>query len=286
MLACAWGFSLGTRVWNVSDGRTLWNTAISAPNGAMDAMLYDSSPYVRLATPDAPLALAGDDPFKWADEGRRATSVYSRPLSGTVSAAWLTPLTCREESSLGWLREPPDEKWRVHARLLSADGLSLLTFSSGRVATEPHANTLQLWDLERRGAVGPLRSPAARPVGRLVERAGMLQFPIAASADLNWAAIGSLGQRVRLYHFRKRVSRIVEVGVLKSDARLAVSSDGERLALATGSRLQVFNTVTGGQLQEWQAGDEITALAFANEARGARLGVGLRNGLAEVWVAR
>lgn len=286
MLACAWGFSLGTRVWNVSDGKTLWNTAISAPNGAMDAMLYDSAPYVRLATPDAALALAGDDPFKWAEEGRRATSVYSRPLSGTVSAAWLTPLTCREESSLGWLREPPDEKWRVHARLLSADGLSLLTFSSGRVATEPHANTLQLWDLERRGAVGPLRSQAARPVGRLVERAGTLQFPIAASADLNWAAIGSFGQRVRLYHFRKRVSRVVEVGVLKADARLAVSPDGERLALATGSRLQVFNTATGGQLQEWQAGDEITALTFANEARGARLGVGLRNGLAEVWVAR
>ncbi|HEX5572110.1 MAG TPA: DnaJ domain-containing protein, partial [Ktedonobacterales bacterium] len=80
-LACAWGFSLGTRVWSIPDGRTLWNTAISAPSGAMDAMLYDSTPHVRLAAPDAPMALADDDPFRWADEGRRATAVYSRPLA-------------------------------------------------------------------------------------------------------------------------------------------------------------------------------------------------------------
>lgn len=285
-LACAWGFSLGTRVWSIPDGRTLWNTAISAPSGAMDAMLYDSTPYVRLATPDAPMALADEDPFRWADDGRRATAVYSRPLTSPVSAAWLTPIRCREDSSVGWLREPPDDNWRVHARLLSMDGRSLLTFSTGRVASVGRANTVQLWELERRSGVGALRAQGPRPIGRLVEPAGSLQFPIAATPDLEWAAIGAYGRQIRLFHFRKRASRIVEVGVLSTDARMALSPDASRLALAQGARLQLFDTTTGGQLQEWQSGAEVTSLAFFAGPLGLGLGIGLRNGLAEVWVAR
>lgn len=283
-LACAWGFSLGTRVWSIADGRTLWNTAISAPSGAMDAMLYDSSPHVRLAAPDAPLALADEDPFRWADEGRRATAVYSRPLAGAVSAAWLTPIRCKEDGSLGWLREPPDDNWHIHARMLSTDGRLLLTFSTGRVATVGRANTVQLWELDRR--TGALRSNGPRALGRLIEPAGTLQFPITATPDLGWAAVGSYARQVRLYNFRQRASRFVEVGSLATDARLALSADGSHLALAQGTRLQLFDTAStagGAQLQEWQSDAEITALCFVEGSAGPGLGVGLRNGLAEVW---
>lgn len=283
-LVAAWGFSLGTRIWSLPDGRILWNTAISAPSGAMDVMLYDGSPHVRLATPDAPLALADDDPFRWADDGRRATAVYSRPLTSPVSAAWLTPIRCKEDGSIGWLREPPDDKWRVHARLLSMDGRSLLTYSTGRVAGTGRANTVQLWDLDRR--TGALRSSAPRALGKLIEPAGTLQFPIAATPDLSWVAVGSYGRQVRVFNFRKRSSRYIEVGVLATDARLALSADASRLALAQGTRLQFFDTATGGQLQEWQVGAEISALSFYDSPAGLGLGVGLSNGLAEVWLAR
>lgn len=283
-LAVAWGFSLGTRVWSIPDGRTLWNTAISAPSGAMDAMLYDSSPHVRLAVPDAPLALADEDPFRWADEGRRATAVYSRPLAGAVSAAWLTPIRCKEDGSLGWLREPPDDNWHVHARMLSMDGHLLLTFSTGRVATVGRANTVQLWELDRRA--GALRANGPRALGRLVEPAGTLQFPITATPDLSWAAVGSYARQVRLYNFRQRTSRFVEVGSLATDARLALSADASRLALAQGTRLQLFDTAStagGAQLQEWRSDADISALCFVEGPAGLALGVGLRNGLAEVW---
>ncbi|HEX8994942.1 MAG TPA: J domain-containing protein [Ktedonobacterales bacterium] len=284
-LACAWGFSLGTRVWSIPDGRTLWNTSMSAPYGAIDAMLYDSSPHIRLATPDAPIALADDDPFRWADDGRRATTVYSRPLTSPVSAAWLTPIRCKEDGSLGWLREPPDDLWRVHARMLSQDGRFLLTFSTGRVATVGRANTVQLWELDRRSSVGGLRAQGPRAVGRLVEPAGILQFPVAATADLQWAAVGSFSRQIRIYNFRRRLSRYVEVGALTTDARLALSADGGLVALAQGSRLQLFDTATGGQLQEWQSGDEIASLTFFSGSQGLGLAAGLRNGLAEVWGA-
>ncbi len=287
-LVSAWGFSLGARVWSTPDGRTLWNTAISAPSGAMDAMLYDGAAHVRLATPDAPLALADDDPFRWADEGRRATAVYSRPLAGPVSAAWLTPIRCKEDGSTGWLREPPDETWRTHARLLSQDGRSLLTFSTGKVGGLGRANTVHLWELDRHSSMGARRIQAPRIVGRLAEPAGALQFPLCATPDLEWVAVGSYGRQMRVFHFRKRVNRFVEVGALSSAARVALSPDASWLALAEGARLRLYDTTTGVQLQEWHGGEEVTALAFYGAAQrgGLGLGVGLRNGLAEVGLAR
>lgn len=279
-LAVAWGFSLGTRVWSVSDGRTLWNTSLNAPSGAMDAVVYDGQPYLRLATPDAPMALASDDPFRWAEEGRRATAVYSRPLADRVSAAWLTPLRCVEDGNLGLLREPPDQNWRTHLRALSLDGRYLLTFSTGRVASVGRANTLRLWELDRRNFLG---AQQPRAVGQVSEVAGMLQAPLATTPDLRWVATGVLGRQIRLFDLRARKQRSVEIGALTPEARIALSPDGAWLAVARGSRLQLFEAETGAQRQEWEAGSEIMSLAFSPDSRGLILSVGLRSGLAELW---
>lgn len=279
-LAVAWGFSLGTRVWSVADGRTLWNTGLNAPSGAMDAVVYDGQPYVRLATPDAPLALASDDPFRWAEDGRRATTVYSRPLTERVSPAWLTPLRCVEDGNLGLLREPPDQNWRTHLRALSLDGRYLLTFSTGRVATVGRANTLRLWELDRRNFLG---AQQPRPVGQVSEVAGMLQAPLATTPDLRWVATGVLGRQIRLFDLRARKQRSVEIGDLTHEARIALSADGAWLAIARGSRLQLFEAANGAQRQEWRAGAEIMSLAFSLDPRSVALGVGLRSGLAELW---
>jgi len=162
----------------------------------------------------------------------------------------------------------------------------LLTSSTGRVASVGVANTVQLWELDRRGAASALRAQGPRAVGRLVEPAGALRQPLATTPDLEWVVINSYGRQARLYHFRKRVSRYVEVGSLTSDARMALAPDASRLALAQGARLRLYDTVTGGQIQEWEAGDEITSLAFTAGPMGLGLGVGLRNGLAEVWAER
>jgi hypothetical protein len=89
--AVAWGFQLGTRVWSVADGRTLWNTSMNGPSGTIDAGLFDAPPLIRIALPDAPLALADDDPFRWAHDGRSGSAVLSRPLVGPISPAWAVP---------------------------------------------------------------------------------------------------------------------------------------------------------------------------------------------------
>ncbi|HEX8730386.1 MAG TPA: hypothetical protein VF739_17280, partial [Ktedonobacterales bacterium] len=134
-------------------------------------------------------------------------------------------------------------------------------------------------------SVGPLRPQGPRAVSRLIEPAGTLQFPLAATPDLEWAVIGAYGRQARLYHFRKRASRFVEIGALATDARMALSPDASRLAVAQGARLRLYDTLTGGQLQEWHSASEVTALAFFMGPYGLGLGVGLRNGLAEVWRA-
>jgi hypothetical protein len=279
-LAIASGFSLGTRVWSVADGRTLWNTGANAPSGAMDAVVYDTPPYVRLATPDAPIALASDDPFRWAEDGRRATAIYSRPLAAQVSPVWLTPLRCVEDSNLGLLREAQDENWRTNLRALSLDGRQLLTFSTGRVASIGKAHTVRLWDLERRNFRG---APEPRAVGRISEPVGMLQNPVSVTPDLRWVAVTSVGRLVRVLDLRNRRQRPVEVGRIPVDARIALSADGAWLAVARGQRLQVFATEAGEPRQEWEAGSEVTALAFSLDQDRAMLGVGLRSGLAELW---
>src|SRR5260370_6779620 len=60
-LAAAWGFQLGLRVWQIQDGRTLWNTSAAAPTGTMDAMPYDHPPLIRLALPAAPIPLPAEN---------------------------------------------------------------------------------------------------------------------------------------------------------------------------------------------------------------------------------
>ncbi|HEX8035939.1 MAG TPA: J domain-containing protein, partial [Ktedonobacterales bacterium] len=116
IFAAAWGFRLGMRIWHIPDGRTVWNTAINAPSGMLDLILGDAPPLARMALPDAPLALADDDAFRWAHDGRRGTAILSRPLGGPVDPAWAIPLQCLETTSTGLFGNAPDDRWRIHQR--------------------------------------------------------------------------------------------------------------------------------------------------------------------------
>ncbi len=111
----------------------------------------------------------------------------------------------------------------------------------------------------------------------------MLQAPLATTPDLRWVATGVLGRQIRLFDLRARKQRGVEIGNLTYEARIALSADGAWMALARGSRLQLFETASGAQRQEWQAGAEITSLAFSLAPRSLMLCAGLRSGLAELW---
>jgi hypothetical protein len=272
MLVAGWGFQLGLRAWR-ADGVTLWNTGMNAPSGLMDATLVDNPPFIRLAVPDAPLALADDDPFRWADEGRRGTAVFARPLYPPVDPGWAVPLRCQEGA--GGFFGSGNEGWRVQQRLLAADGRSLLTVCTRSTDATPTLH-LHLWELEQRSRRGPRR------IARAV-LPGTLRLPAVATPDLGWAALPIGASLLHLRQLRGQRRHNLEVGPLAEDTRVAISPDGAQLALAQGTRLDLWDVASGRRLQEWHFADEVTALAFDPSAGQPVLAAGLRNGLAEVW---
>ncbi len=278
--AVAWGFQLGTRIWQVSDGRTLWNAGTSGPSGTMDAVLLDAPAVIRLALPDAPLALAEEDPFRWAHLGRRGTAVFARPLRGPVDPTWAIPLRCPEGTGGGLFSDPPDAHWRVHQRYLSADGRRLLTYSTGRTSRLPTARVLHIWELDRRTLLGASQS---RRMVRVAEAIETLSFPLATTPDFSRVAINRQGEGVNIYTPGKGDQKVIATGAVPQDARIALSENGAYLAIARGARLDLWEVHDGRHVEEWQFTTEVTALAFAAQMTRPLLGVGLRNGIVELW---
>lgn len=278
--AAMWGLLLGTRLWSSGDGATLWQTAINAPSGLMDGVLLDDPPLLRLAVPDAPLALAAEDPFRWAVEGKYGTAVYMRPLVGPVSPTFAVPVRCDETRGGSLLGEALDRSWRVRHRALSADGRLLFTLSTGDGPPRQHGIALNVWDLDARTLFG---APTVKRVVRISEPQGALTFPLATTSDLSWVAASDFPVGVILISLRDRGRRTLPTGPVRPQEHLALSPDAVHLAIAREERLDLWNTRSGQQAQELRFAAEVTALAFAAGAAQPTLAVGLANGLAEVW---
>lgn len=278
----------GYETRTTADGATLWRTATDAPAGLMDAALLQQPglpPLVRLAVPDAPLALAADDPFRWADEGKRGTAVYSRPLAGPVSPAQALPLRVseagREGGRSGASAKTPDQFWRVRQRTLSADGQRLFTVATGGAVRGERGVALSLYDLEARSQPGvPGGRSGVKRVARVAEPEAALTFPFAATADLTWAAASDFPVGLVLISLLDRMRRPLAVGAVRPDALLAVSPDAGRVAIARAAHLDLWDARDGWRVQEWDFAAEVTSICFAAGFGEPMLGVGLANGLA------
>lgn len=278
--AAAWGFRLGMRIWHIPDGHTIWNTAINAPGGMLDLTLGDAPPLARMALPDAPLAIADDDAFRWAHEGRRGTAILSRPLGGPVDPAWAVPLQCLETPGTGFFGTASEDRWRIHQRMLSADGRLLLTFSTGRASRFPNARVLHLWELDHRTMRGVIQARRVAQVALPVEH---LHFPLAATPDLAWVACGHLGRSMRLSSLREGKHLTIPTGNVADDALAALSPDARYFALARGTQLDLWETHSARHVQQWRFSAEITTLTAAPGLDKPLFAIGLRNGLADLW---
>ncbi len=278
-LVVAWGFALGLAVWHVADGARRWSSQMNAPSGLMDAVfLPHPAGLLRLALPDAPQALAESDPFYWADRGRGGTAIYTRPLpaSGPIHPGWATPLHCYEA---GRQKRPEPVPWQVRERALSADGRRLLTFSTGRPEGRPRSQILRLWDIEARSHRGNVEP---RRIAEVIEPDGRLLFPLAVTPDLAAVALADFLGHMQVRSLDGRLRRTVATGPVPIDAFAALTSDAALLAIAHGQRLDLWDTRTGQQLQNWQLTAPLTALSFAPTAHPV-LALGLPNGLTEMW---
>lgn len=279
--AAAWGLLLGTRVWHVPSGQALWTSSANGPSGAMDVVLLDEPPRVRLALPDAPLALAGDDPFRWAHQGRAGSAIFTRPLVGPVEAQWAVPRRCVEaNAAASGGRGAARGGWRVYERMLSADGQRLLTFNAPPSSGAIRSTALHVWDLESRSLLG---GATVRRVAHAAYPAGVVWFPLAATPDLAWVATGYRDQRMRVAATQWHAERLVETGPLPSDARVALAPDAALLAVAHAARLDLWLTADHTPPQSWELAADVTALSFAAHANAPLLGIGLGNGVVELW---
>jgi hypothetical protein len=280
-LLAAWGFALGLSVWHVGDSSLRWSSGMNAPSGLMDAVfLPHPAGLLRLAVPDAPPALAADDPFRWADSGRRGTAIFTRPLppQGPINPAWATPLHCPESVER---RQPPPgvAPWQVRQRVLSSDGRRLLTFSTGRPEGKLRSQVLRLWDIEarsHRGGVEPRR------IAEIAEPDGRLSFPLATTPDLTYVALADFQGNIQVRSLNGRVRQHIATGPLPLDAFAALTPGAAMLAIAHSHRLDLWDVRTCQHLQRWQLAAPLTALTFA-PAPSPVLAVGLPNGQTELW---
>ena len=283
-LAMAWGLNLGTGVWNTLSGQTLWSSAVNAPSGAMDGMLIDTPPMVRLALPAAPLSLAEADPFHWAEEGRLGSEILTRPLeAGTpVSPAWSVPLRCDEPLPP---RSNSGKHSRVHLRMFAQDGEALLTFSTGPAsATITNASIFHWWNLRqhgRLGAAGPQRQGSVVLPGRV------LWYPIATNASATIVATQFEERAIRLYNVQTGQHTELPTGPVASESRMALSADGALLAIVALDmrHIDLWATRTGQRVQTWEVSAPVAALRFATSITAPTLTIGRADGVCEVWSA-
>ncbi len=279
-LAMAWGLNYGIHVWECASGRLLWSASFNGPPGAMDGILIDAPPMVRLATPAAPSALAEEDPFQWVEMGRFGSQIWTRPLTGTVTPTWAVPLRCDEPVPQG----PAGRNWRVQMRALAWNGETLLTFSTGPASANiSNASIAHLWNLRqhgRLGAAGPQRQ------GSVVIPNRALWHPLAVAANGTLLAALFDGRAMRLYDVPTGKHVELPTGDIPPETRVALSADGALLALALpNGRAELWATVSGQRVQTWEMGAPLAALTFALVAGMPALALARRDGVCEIWRA-
>jgi WD40 repeat protein len=280
-IVMAWGYQLGVHIWSAVDGATLWRVSATAPSGMMDAVLFDTPAMVRMASPQAPIALAAEDPFRWAHEGRFGTAVHSRPLAGPVAPGWAVPLECTEEEG-GRFGPHAGNGPGVQLRALAEDGRRLLTSLVQPDKNGSLTRELRVWDLDHRSLRGAAQPKVVRTFRHTADG---LDFPIAFTPDLSWCGAARGGRELVISSLREKKSYVIRSGPVSPDARLILSPDGSYVALAHGATLRLWRVASGQLQQSWRAPTEVGPIAFARRQNAHLLAAGLADGLVEVWTS-
>jgi hypothetical protein len=141
---------------------------------------------------------------------------------------------------------------------------------------------MRIWELDHRTARGGIEP---RCVSQIEQPVDYLQFPVAVTPDLRLACAGFQERELRVFSLRgsQSSSLRIAVGSVGAEAQVVLTPDGRYVALADGARLDLFETRHGQCVQQWQMASTITALASVPYGQNCPLGIGLENGLTEIW---
>lgn len=268
---------LGLHVWDAYSGALLWSYPLTER-----AMSNHASLDISLnVTPDgkriAHLALPHLDPDTYAPRswGVRSTDVVSHEM-GTPAPLLSEPIVCPEEAS------ETRNFWAIRMRALSQDGRTLVTLSCAQIPHEQQQMVIvRRWKLSSKGRQSHRTIESSILLGRCED----CFPPYATTPDTSLLAFVYAGNKIRLCDTTTGVYSEFASGTMGSSARMAISADGQWLAVAREDSevnegvIDLWSIVTGQIMQKFYHPWQISALTFAEN----QLIVALTDGTIQIW---
>ncbi|SRR5579875_277053 len=278
-LLAGWG-RLGLHVWKTSDGSLQWSypleqRAVSA-HYSLDMVLKERAEGATEIWMALPLLL--QDPLAPRAHGVRGTDVVSHTL-GTPPGRLEAALSC-VESEVG-----KRAFWAIRLRALSPDLRTLITLSCANAQDESEqVIILRRWDLTSKTRFGN----RVRPQISLAVTADLCAEctpPYAITADTRTLAFIHADNTLRLHDTIAGTYSELASGSMGASSRLALSPDGEWIAVAREDSevnegvVDLWSVPQGQIIQKLYHPWQVCALHFA----GKRLLVALTDGTIQNW---
>lgn len=278
MLA-GWG-RLGLHIWDGLDGSLLWslrleNRAVSA-HYSLDVLPEENGKgerIVRMALPQLP-----EDPLSPRSWGVRGTDVVEHKLGGDPGTL-SSPIVCQEDMM------EKRQFWAIRQRGLAEDGQSLLSLSCAHIPEEQgELAVARTWDLTSRGRFGSKPRPQIS-ISVLAGLCADCTPPYVTTPDAGTIAFVYDKNKLRVYNMEQGTYTELESGAMGASGRLAISSNGQWIAVAREDSevnegvVDLWSVPQMRLVQKFYHPWQISALCFSGE----QVVVSLTDGMVQIW---
>ena len=274
-LLAGWG-RLGLHIWDTYKGTRLWSYSVAdravSTYYSLDASLHISPAGERSVTLALPYQADGSV-RAW---GVRSTDILHHSIDHPTSL-FFDPLVCTEETIEN------RRFWAVRARILAQDAHTLVTLSCANVPDdEQQMAIIRRWNLEHR--TGNKKVPAIVS-SILVGRCEDCTSPYVMTPDASLFAFVFAGNMLRVCDTLNGTYSEIASGTMSSIARMAISADGEWLAVAREDSevnegvIDLWSIRTGQIVQKFYHPWGISALCFTEK----QLVIALTDGTIKIW---
>jgi DnaJ domain len=279
-LLSGWG-RLGLHVWDAYDGSLLWSYPLLqravADHYSLDMQLQVAPTGKRLVSMALPhLTDDARAPRAW---GVRGTDAVRHEI-GTPADALSGPLLCTEEGLEN------RTFWAIRMRSLSQDQQALITLSCAQVPDEQQQMVIvRRWNLTTKARLSNKLQPQIT-LSILVGRCEDCRPPYAITPDARTIALVYAGDKIRLCDTTNGTYSEILSGTMGGNARLAISPDGQWLAVAREDSevnegvIDLWSIATGQIVQKFYHPWQISALHFADK----ELVVAQTDGTIQFWL--
>jgi WD40 repeat protein len=271
---------LTLHIWDTVNGALLWSypliqRAVSA-HYSLDTTLHvtpNGQRIARMALPHLP-----EDVQAPRSRGVRSTDMLDHNLDEPPTRL-SEPVICTEEGLEN------RRFWAIRLRALSQDARTLLTLSCAQVPHEQQQMVIvRRWDLAARRRLSSKPRPqiaTALEVGKCADCAP----PYAITPDVRLVAFVSMGQKLRICDTITGTYSELPGGMMGSSARMALSPDGQWIAVAREDSeinegvVDLWSISTSQVVQKFYHPWQISALHFSD----GQLIVALTDGTIQIW---